>query len=223
MQYFLVVDMEDALDRGNGMTEASVVGEVTSCQADINTESTEPYEGMTFESDSAARAYYDNYAGRAGFLTRVLSSRKSERDGSIISRGLGCRNILNAQKVCNISNEAGEKRRDGCTAMLLIKRENGGRWVVRKFVRDHNHPLVASLPKRRPTYDEKDKRIQELTAELRIKKRLSAAYREQLLILMKDVDSHNDHLTSKVQIIRNNLKELEATRQELSLHNKPSL
>ncbi|PIN03499.1 hypothetical protein CDL12_23971 [Handroanthus impetiginosus] len=214
------MNVEDTLDGGHEMIEASIVGDLTSCEAERNAE---PCEGMTFESEAAARAFYDEYAGRAGFLTRVLSSRKSERDGSIISRGLGCRNILNIQKSGDISNDLGEKRRDSCTAMFLVKRESAGRWVVRKFVREHNHPLVVSLPKRRPTFDEKDKKIQELTAELRVKKRLSAAYREQLLILMKDVENHNDHLTSKVQLIRNNLKELEARRQELSNHNKPGL
>lgn len=66
--------------------------------------------------------------------------------------------------------------------------------------------------------DEKDKRIQELTAELRVKKRLSAAYREQLFSIMKDVESHNEHLSTKVQVVRNNLKELEARRQELVNH-----
>ncbi|KAL0366669.1 UNVERIFIED_CONTAM: protein FAR1-RELATED SEQUENCE 5 [Sesamum radiatum] len=220
VQHFLPVDVEDRLDGGGKeMIEASVMADLTSCEVDRKGE---PYEGMIFESEAAARAYYDEYAGQAGFLTRVLSSRKSERDGSLISRGLGCRNILHVQKSGSLSNETGEKRRDGCTAMLLVKKESAGRWIVRKFVRDHNHPLVVSLPKRRPTFDEKDKRIQELTAELRVKKRLSAAYREQLLILMKDVENHNDHLTSKVQIIRNNLKELEARRQELLDHNKPS-
>ncbi|KAL0322724.1 UNVERIFIED_CONTAM: protein FAR1-RELATED SEQUENCE 5 [Sesamum angustifolium] len=195
VQHFLPVDVEDRLDGGGKeMIEGSVMADLTSCQVDRKGE---PYEGMIFESEAAARAYYDEYAGRAGFLTRVLSSR-------------------------SLSNETGEKRRDGCTAMLLVKKESAGRWIVRKFVRDHNHPLVVSLPKRRHTFDEKDKRIQELTAELRVKKRLSAAYREQLLILMKDVENHNDHLTSKVQIIRNNLKELEARRQELLNHNKTS-
>ncbi|KAH6778400.1 hypothetical protein C2S51_009712 [Perilla frutescens var. frutescens] len=220
VQYFLSVDVEATLDSGNGLMEASIAGDLTTCEAERNAE---PYVGMVFETEAAARAYYNEYSSRAGFLTRVISSRKSECDGSVVSRGLGCRNIPNIQKSGNISNEGGQKRRDGCTAMLLVKRENGGRWVVRKFVRDHNHPLVVSLHKRRPTFDEKDKRIQELTAELRVKKRLSAAYREQLLILMKDVENHNDHVTSKVQMIRNNLKELEARGQELPGHNKPSL
>lgn len=69
--------------------------------------------------------------------------------------------------------------------------------------------------------DEKDKKIQELTAELRVKKRLSAAYREHLLGIMKDVESHSEHLSSKVQAIRENLRSLDAERQELLTRERP--
>lgn len=43
-----------------------------------------------------------------------------------------------------------------------------------------------------------------------MKKRLSAAYREQLLAFMKDVEDHNNHLSIKVQSVFDNLKVLEA-------------
>ncbi|XP_073135772.1 putative protein FAR1-RELATED SEQUENCE 10 isoform X1 [Henckelia pumila] len=201
------MDVEQMLDVGDERIEASVLEDIGTCEADL---SGEPYEGMIFDSEDAARMFYDEYAGRMGFFTRILSSRKSERDGSIISRGLGCRGNRDVQSP--------GKRRGGCTSMLIVKRENVGRWVVRKFVRDHNHPLVVSSPKKRPTFDEKDKKIQDLTAELRLKKRLSAAYREQLLILIKDVENHNDNLTAKLQTIHSKLKEIEAKRHELSNH-----
>lgn len=175
--------------------------ELPSCEPENNQE---PCEGMQFESEEAARTFYDNYATRLGFITRVLSSRKSERDGTVISRGLGCRGDSENHK-----SESLMIRKKGCTAMILVKREKPGNWVVRKFVRDHNHPLRVSVSRRRSTFDEKDKRIQELTAELRVKKRLSAVYREQLLGLMKDVDGHNEHLSLKVKVVRNNLKKLE--------------
>lgn len=149
LQHFLSMDVEATLDGGNGLMDASLAGDFTAREAERNAE---PCVGMAFETEAAAKAYYNEYASRAGFLTRIISSRKSERDGSIVSRGLGCRNILNIQKSANISNEGEQKRRDGCTATFLVKRENGGRWVVRKFVRDHNHPLVVSLHKRRPTF-----------------------------------------------------------------------
>ncbi|XP_016478790.1 putative protein FAR1-RELATED SEQUENCE 10 [Nicotiana tabacum] len=213
----MTMDVQISEDSGARRLESSAIGQVSTSEAD---RTQEPYEGMIFESEEAARAYYDEYAGRAGFITRVLSSRKSERDGSIISRGLGCRGIPDNQRSGSIANQKRDRRRDGCTAMILVKREKPGTWVVRKFVRDHNHPLVISPSKRRPTFDEKDKKIQELTAELRIKKRLSAAYREQLLSLMKDVDSHSEHMSTKVQAVRRILKELEAKKQELSNHSR---
>uniref|UniRef100_A0A5B7A2I9 FAR1 domain-containing protein n=1 Tax=Davidia involucrata TaxID=16924 RepID=A0A5B7A2I9_DAVIN len=203
------MDTQTSMDDGTGRIETSAGGELNLCEADGNQE---PYEGMLFESEEAARAFYDEYAGRVGFVTRVLSSRKSERDGSTISRGLGCRDGSDTQKTESLANQKRDRRREGCTAMILVKREKPGRWVVRKFVKDHNHPLVVSLAKRRSTFDERDKKIQELTAELRVKKRLSAAYREQLRTLMKDVEDHNEHLSTKVQVVLNNLKELEAKR-----------
>lgn len=190
--------------------ETSAGGEVALCEKDKNQE---PCEGLLFESEEAARAFYDEYAARVGFVTRVLSSRKSERDGSIISRGLGCRRGANCQKTESAAIQKRDKRREGCTAMILVKRARPGRWIVKKFVRDHTHPLVVSLPKRRSSFDGKDKKIQELTAELRVKKRSSAAYREQLVTIMKDVEGHNENLSVKVQVVLNNLKVIEAKRQ----------
>lgn len=66
--------------------------------------------------------------------------------------------------------------------------------------------------------DEKDKKIQELTTELRFKKRLSAVYREQLLTFMKDVEDHSKHLSTKVQSVYDNLREFEAQRKDVSDH-----
>ncbi|KAG6725914.1 hypothetical protein I3842_02G054100 [Carya illinoinensis] len=195
------------VDDGNERTETSAEGEPSIRRVETDQE---PYEGMPFESEEAARAFYDEYAKRVGFVTRVLSSRKSERDRSIISRGLGC------------SGRSVNRKRGGqqevCTATILLKREKPGRWVVRKFVRDHNHPLVGQFRKTRRTLDEKDKKILELTAELRVKKRLSAAYREQLLAFMKDVEGHNEHLSTKVQLVLDNLSEFEAKKKEVSDH-----
>ncbi|XP_050143597.1 protein FAR1-RELATED SEQUENCE 5-like [Malus sylvestris] len=196
--------MEVQMDDLNGTVETSAGGEsnnieVGPCQ--------EPYEGMLFESEEAAKVFYDDYARRVGFVTRVLSSRKSERDGSIISRGLGCRGVSeNRRKV--MQKECGEG--EVCPAMVLLKQEMPGRWVIKKFLGDHNHLLVIQSPKIRKTLDEKDKKIQELSAELRVKKRLSAAYRDQLLAFIKDIEDHNAHLSTKVQSVSNKLKELEA-------------
>lgn len=134
------------MDEENGMIETLTGGESSVCEAGSVEE---PREGMVFQSEEAARAFYDDYARQTGFVTRVLSSRKSERDGSIISRGLGCRWL--SDNLTKVQTQKKHKRREACTAMILLKREKSGRWFVRKFVRDHIHPLVVQLQKNRRT------------------------------------------------------------------------
>ncbi|XP_058181517.1 protein FAR-RED IMPAIRED RESPONSE 1-like [Rhododendron vialii] len=198
------MDRQAEVEEGVEQIETSVCGELSVCEYERNQE---PFEGMLFDTEEAARAFYDEYATQVGFVTRVLSSRRSERDGSIISRGLGCRD--------GSYNKKRDRRREGCTAKFLVKKEKSGAWAVKNFVSDHNHPLVVTLPNRRPNLDEKDRKIQELTAELRVKKKLNAAYRDQLRSLMKDVEDHSENLSTKAQVVLNNLRELEAKRKEL--------
>lgn len=64
--------------------------------------------------------------------------------------------------------------------------------------------------------DEKDKKIQELSAELRNKKRLCTTYQEQLTAFMKIVEEYNDQLSLKVRNVVNNLKEFESIDVELT-------
>lgn len=66
--------------------------------------------------------------------------------------------------------------------------------------------------------DEKDKKIQELTAELRNKKRLCATYQEQLSAFVKIVEDHSEKLSKKVKNAVENLKEFESIEQELMQH-----
>ncbi|XWS63223.1 hypothetical protein CRYUN_Cryun06bG0077400 [Craigia yunnanensis] len=107
----------------------------------------EPYEGMEFESEEAAKAFYNSYARRVGFSTRVSSSRRSRRDGAIIQRQFVC-----AKEGFRNFNEKRTKDREikrpriitrvGCKASLSVKMQDSGKWIVSGFVREHNHELV---------------------------------------------------------------------------------
>ncbi|KAK7322353.1 hypothetical protein VNO77_25732 [Canavalia gladiata] len=195
--------------------ESSSVGELGICDDHAIQE---PYEGMEFESEDAAKIFYDEYARRVGFVMRVMSCRRSERDGRILARRLGC----NKEGYCvSIRGKFGSVRkprastREGCKAMIHIKYEKSGKWVITKFVKDHNHPLVVSPREARQTMDEKDKKIQELTTELRNKKRLCATYQEQLTSFMKIVEEHSEKLSMKIHHVVNNLKEFESIEELL--------
>lgn len=107
----------------------------------------EPYEGMEFESEEAAKAFYNSYARRVGFSTRVSSSRRSRRDGAIIQRQFVC-----AKEGFRNLNEKRTKDREikrprtitrvGCKASLSVKMQDSGKWIVSGFVKEHNHELV---------------------------------------------------------------------------------
>lgn len=107
----------------------------------------EPYDGMEFESEEAAKSFYNSYARRIGFSTRVSSSRRSRRDGAIIQRSFVC-----AKEGFRNLNEKRTKDREikrprvitrvGCKAMLSVKIQESGKWVVSGFIKEHNHELV---------------------------------------------------------------------------------
>ncbi|XP_021908607.1 protein FAR1-RELATED SEQUENCE 5-like [Carica papaya] len=103
----------------------------------------EPYEGMEFDSEQAARIFYNSYARRTGFSTRVSVYQRSRRDGSII-----CRQIVCSRE--GFRREGGENRskrqrtitRVGCKAQMTVKKQSSGKWAVSKFAKEHNHELV---------------------------------------------------------------------------------
>ncbi|KAL7237231.1 hypothetical protein ACSBR2_003509 [Camellia fascicularis] len=108
----------------------------------------EPYDGMEFESEEAAKAFYNSYGRRVGFSTRVSSSRRSRKDGAIIQRSFVC-----AKEGFRNLNEKRTKDREikrprtitrvGCKASLSVKiQDSSGKWVVSGFVKEHNHELV---------------------------------------------------------------------------------
>ncbi|KHN41795.1 Protein FAR1-RELATED SEQUENCE 5 [Glycine soja] len=107
----------------------------------------EPCQGMEFESEEAAKAFYNSYARRVGFSTRVSMSRRSRRDGSIIQRSFVCakegfRVEREKHLVDGRVKRPRAETRVGCKAMLVVKIQDSGRWVVSSFLKEHNHELV---------------------------------------------------------------------------------
>ncbi|PIA29698.1 hypothetical protein AQUCO_05800067v1, partial [Aquilegia coerulea] len=209
------VDLEVRASEGAGTIEDSTGGELTVCDGDAIQE---PYVGMVFETEDAAKVFYDEYARRLGFVGRIVSSRRSERDRSFISRKLACNKEgynLSSRKIDRVRIRKRQSQREGCMAMMLVKKQKPGKWVVTKFIKEHNHPMVVSSNKERPTPDEKDKKIQELSTELNRANRRLAACQEQLNVFMKLVEDHTQHLTGTVAEIVHNVREIDSEEQEL--------
>lgn len=146
----VVVDVHDDEDRLlHNSTSTTTSSTIPPPDANL-----EPSEGMEFESEEAAKAFYNSYARRVGFSTRVSMSRRSRRDGAIIQRSFVCAKEgfrvdkdKDKDKPGHVDGRVKRPRaetRVGCKAMLVVKIQDShsARWVVSNFVRDHNHELV---------------------------------------------------------------------------------
>lgn len=92
----------------------------------------EPFVGMEFDSEDAAKSFYDEYARRVGFSSKVGPPSRSKSDGTTIFQEFVC-------------GREGLKRRhgDSCDAVLKIELKDHDKWVVTKFVKEHSHSLVS--------------------------------------------------------------------------------
>lgn len=89
----------------------------------------EPYLGMEFESEEAAKVFYDAYATHMGFIMRVDAFRRSMRDGKVVWRRLVC-NKEGFRKLRPRRSENRKPRavtREGCKAMIVVKKEKTGK------------------------------------------------------------------------------------------------
>uniref|UniRef100_A0A453SAY9 Protein FAR1-RELATED SEQUENCE n=1 Tax=Aegilops tauschii subsp. strangulata TaxID=200361 RepID=A0A453SAY9_AEGTS len=109
----------------------------------------EPYLGMEFVSDAAARAFYNAYALGLGFGIRVARSRSERRKGSevlVMKRFVCMKEGHHKKKDVDSSNKKKRKRlsiRDGCPAMMEVVRRGPEKWVITKLVLEHTHVIVS--------------------------------------------------------------------------------
>ncbi|KAK4369242.1 hypothetical protein RND71_013034 [Anisodus tanguticus] len=212
-------EIDYATDDG-GMVESSSGKELTTNGVEAEGRlNMEPYVGMEFESEEAAKAYYSTYATHLGFIMRVDAFRRSMRNGELVWRRLVC-NKEGFSK--SRQSQSGTRKcraiREGCKAMIIVKKEQSGKWVVAKLVKEHNHPLVAKPVNTRKgailcqTPDDKDVKIRELTTELQKERKRSAALQEQLDMVLKDMEDHSEQLSKNINDIVKSVKELESRK-----------
>ncbi|XP_031473146.1 protein FAR1-RELATED SEQUENCE 5-like [Nymphaea colorata] len=134
--------------RGNWDDET----EVNSGGGDLSTSEgsaiLEPYEGMEFDSEEAAKKFYNAYARRMGFSVRIGSTSRSVQDRSIIGRYFVCSKEGFRQKKAGDDEDKVLKRkrlitREGCKAKLAVRKNSIGKWIVRIFIKEHNHAMMT--------------------------------------------------------------------------------
>lgn len=91
-----------------------------------------PQVGMEFDTEDAAKMFYDSYARRVGFSTHVGQFSRSKPDGPIVTWEFACsREVFKRKNV------------ESCNAMLRLEKKDANGWVVTKFIEDHNHSMTT--------------------------------------------------------------------------------
>ncbi|RVX02774.1 Protein FAR-RED impaired response 1 [Vitis vinifera] len=122
----------------------------------------EPHDGMEFDSKEEAFSFYKEYAKSVGFATIIKASRRSRISGKFIDAKFVCtrygnkRESSTAETTQPISSTDGTtsipvKRKRGrinrswsktdCKACMHVKRRQDGRWIIRSFIKEHNHEI----------------------------------------------------------------------------------
>ncbi|XP_050382826.1 protein FAR1-RELATED SEQUENCE 12-like [Argentina anserina] len=175
----------------------------------------EPYVGQEFDTEVDAQAFYNVYGLRMGFNTRMNYLSRSKHDGTVVARTF----------VCSKEGYRKPDRRDkktlnpraptrvGCMAMLSIKKLNPQKWVVSKFIKEHNHTLIPSKRQKGLVEDQipDDKtKIEELSRELFLERERSASLRKVIDLLFEHIEEHTQDLSKKVQYVVDKVKEIES-------------
>nr|KYP34885.1 Protein FAR1-RELATED SEQUENCE 5 [Cajanus cajan] len=152
-----------------------------------------------------------------------MQRRRSGIDGRTLARRLGCNKqgfSPNNKGTLGPEKKPRPSAREGCKATILVKLEKSGKWVVSRFIKDHNHPLIATA-NGFSTAGDKDKKIAELTMELERQDQLCAAYREKLLSFISNVEEETVELSTKIQLIIENIRTAESEMKKCSQNRKP--
>ncbi|XP_060191879.1 protein FAR-RED IMPAIRED RESPONSE 1-like isoform X2 [Lycium barbarum] len=119
----------------------------------------EPHDGMEFDSKEDAFSFYKEYAKSVGFSSIIKASRRSRISGKFIDAKFVCTRYGSKREPCTSGVEplpsadaigsSPVRRKKGrinrswsktdCKACLHVKRRSDERWVIRTFVKEHNH------------------------------------------------------------------------------------
>lgn len=112
----------------------------------INAGALEPYIGMEFNTRDEAREFYVAYGRRTGFTVRIHHNRRSRVNNQVIGQDFVCsKEGFRAKKYIYRKDRVLPPppiTREGCQAMIRLALRDGMKWVVTKYVKEHNHKLM---------------------------------------------------------------------------------
>lgn len=150
------VHAEDGVDVNSPTTGMGMGMGMADFKEDANLE---PLSGMEFESHGEAYSFYQEYARSMGFNTAIQNSRRSKTSREFIDAKFACSRYGTKREYDKIHNRprsrqvkqepdntAGRRSctKTDCKASMHVKRRPDGKWVIHKFVKEHNHDLLPA-------------------------------------------------------------------------------
>ncbi|CAN0863060.1 Protein FAR1-RELATED SEQUENCE 5 [Linum grandiflorum] len=195
---------------------------VESCSKEPAVDPDEPYAGREFDSEAEAVAFYTAYAQRNGFGVRIRDHTRG-REGFVVARTIVCnkegyrKEKEKDKDKENTSSSSSSPLRMGCNAKAAFKRLQSGKWAIKRFIKEHNHPLYVqpmfSCP-RVLQIPADDRRIHQLTEELAVERRRSASLGEMVQMLLNHIEEHAQGLSQKVEFMVQKVNKIDDSRQK---------
>lgn len=98
------------------------------------------------------RDFYSASAKQTGSSIHVNSYYQSKKNNSIISREFCCsKEGLHGEKRAKKMDSGEETRRrrarpitrEGCQALMTVRRRDNGKWYIAKLEKNHNHEMLT--------------------------------------------------------------------------------
>ncbi|KAF8393881.1 hypothetical protein HHK36_020079 [Tetracentron sinense] len=195
----------------------TINNELIPIEPSVEEGSLEPYTGMTFKSVDDVRDFYSAYATRTGFSIRTNRIRHSQRNRAVIARDYVCsREGFRAAKHTHRKDRILPPRpitREGCKAMIRVAVRDEGKWIVTKFLQEHNHKLMThnkvsgELPMIHIlSEDRSPKKATFSTYAIRMEYMQGLRWEPQLGVVSTYVEKGPDEKDKKIQDLSNELQ-----------------
>ncbi|KAK1404796.1 hypothetical protein POM88_004401 [Heracleum sosnowskyi] len=161
------------LDKEDKLHSAGLSGAMVLVEDDVNMNShavdvfdgnedtnLEPLAGMEFGSHGEAYSFYQEYARSMGFNTAIQNSRRSKTSREFIDAKFACSRYGTKREYDKSYNKPrsrqGNKQdpensssrrlcsKTDCKASMHVKRRSDGKWIIHRFVKEHNHELLPA-------------------------------------------------------------------------------
>ncbi|KAH1093055.1 hypothetical protein GYH30_039002 [Glycine max] len=126
-------DHQAMADNGNAESgEGGVRSAENNSGSHVRVGVSEPYVGREFDSQDAAKTFYNEYGKRVGFSCKAGPHGRSTADGANMFREFLCGR-----------EDSKRKPPESCNAMIRIEQNGQNKWVVTKFIKEHSHSMAS--------------------------------------------------------------------------------